>query len=249
MWLGLGIMMQFGVLYVLRVSSLFSLAINLTINPTGPALASKDCHPCPSAPAGIYWRICGTGGFGSWVVEHYLIPGSPEWLSSCAPTFLHQFVGEGRSNIPLPYWQPWPQRKKSQLSQSWHAQIRQVDRMVCVCVSNVFFFEARNWGSIGWFIHFLHHLLLHFWWHLSHLGGTASRFVHWFFTWQDEHRAKHAKWPRQHPHQSTFVEASAPQDSHPIELHTAESGIGSYTMWWCNPPRNFKHPPLENTEK
>ena len=162
MWLGLGIMMQFGVLYVLRVSSLFSLAINLTINPTGPALASKDCHPCPSAPAGIYWRICGTGGFGSWVVEHYLIPGSPEWLSSCAPTSLHQFVGEGRSNIPLPYWQPWPQRKKSQLSQSWHAQIRQVDRMVCVCVSNVFFFEARNWGSIGWFIHFLHHLLLHF---------------------------------------------------------------------------------------
>lgn len=94
-------MLQFGVLYVLRVSSLFSLAINLTINPTGPALASKDSHPCPSASAGIYWRFVGPEVLG---VAGFT--GSPEWLSSCAPTSLHQSLGEGRSNIPLPYWQP-----------------------------------------------------------------------------------------------------------------------------------------------
>lgn len=106
MWLGLGIMMQFGVLYVLRVSSLFSLAINLTINPTGPALASKDSHPCPSAPAGIYWRFVGPEVLGVAGLSTTRSQGSPEWLSSCAPTSLHQSLGEGRSNIPLPYCQP-----------------------------------------------------------------------------------------------------------------------------------------------
>ncbi len=168
MWLRLRILMQFGVLYILKVSSLSFSLLFLELVYTFWKMNSTWLSTQP----GLHWQVRifihvpvlqqAFTGVAPWDRRFWELQGTFTRVAVLMCSHFSLSVS-GRRKVKYEI-----DRRAIMTSQFhlWHAQCSMATQWsdgMCV------FFEARNWGSIGGFIHFLHHLLLHVWWHLGHL--------------------------------------------------------------------------------